>query len=85
MVDYINATRDNNKAELTHNNFLGKVPSVLGLMVSAQLLSHTDRVVGLYGQTRQVPVYNFPRREAILMAMSYSYKLQAMVYPCRVV
>lgn len=32
------------------------------------------------GATRQSPAYRFPKREACLMAMSYSYELQAKVF-----
>lgn len=80
MVAFINATREAGKAELLHKSFLAKVPSVLGYDVSAKYFAHTNVAIGMHGQTRQSPVYNFPRREAMLMAMSYSYKLQATVY-----
>ena len=32
------------------------------------------------GGVRQRPIYNFPRDQAYFMAMSYSHKLQRMVY-----
>lgn len=80
MVAYINATREAGKAELQHKHFLAKVPSVIGYSLSAEFLAHKNIAFGSNGQTRQSPVYNFPRREAMLMAMSYSYKLQATVY-----
>ncbi len=78
-VAFINATRDNNKAELSHKNFLAKVPSVIGYEMSAKLLAHIE-IPGPNGGSRRSPIYNLPRREAMLMAMSYSYKLQATVY-----
>lgn len=78
MVAYINATREAGKTELRHDNFMAKVPNVLGYSSSPKFLGHDNVVVGK-GATRRISVYNFPRREAILMAMSYSYKLQAMV------
>ncbi|HDU8497187.1 TPA: Rha family transcriptional regulator [Morganella morganii] len=87
MVDYINADRKA-KAELTggkfpskehsklqHKHFLKKVPKVLGEIQSAKFSSdYTDSKGRLY------PCYKFPKREACLMAMSYSYELQAMVF-----
>lgn len=79
MVAFINATREAGKAELSHKNFLAKVPSVIGYSMSAKFSAHIE-IPGPNGGTRQSPVYNFPRREAMLMAMSYSYKLQATVY-----
>jgi hypothetical protein len=73
MVAYINATRKPGEAELKHSDFLKKVPQVLkaaGNFSSGYLDSN--------GQQR--PCYNFPRREATFMAMSYSYELQQTVY-----
>ena len=79
MVAFINATRESGKAELRHADFLAKVPNVLGHSMSTKFFAYIE-VPGPRGGTRQSPVYNFPRREAMLMAMSYSYKLQATVY-----
>lgn len=90
MVEYINADRKA-KAEaegltfpckeyrvLQHKHFLAKVPKVLG-ETSAKFLADDTYVVGNGARvTRQI--YNFPKREACLMAMSYSYELQAAVY-----
>jgi hypothetical protein len=80
MVAFINSTREPGKPELRHADFLAKVPSVLGATLSTEFFAHKEIGFGVNGQTRQSPVYNFPRREAMLMAMSYSYKLQATVY-----
>ncbi|HAG2284973.1 TPA: Rha family transcriptional regulator [Salmonella enterica] len=87
MVDYINAER-RAKAEaegltfpcrkyrrLKHKNFMAKVPKVLGENHSAKFLAQYKDSTG-----RDLPCYNFPKREACLMAMSYSYELQAAVY-----
>jgi hypothetical protein len=79
MVAYINATRDNNKGELRHDNFMAKVPSVIGELLAPSLLGTNTYVNGM-GGTQTRTIYNFPKREAMLMAMSYSYKLQATVY-----
>ncbi|HGG5995232.1 TPA: Rha family transcriptional regulator [Salmonella enterica subsp. diarizonae serovar 61:r:z53] len=87
MVDYINAERKA-KAEaeglefpckkyrkLSHDNFLKKVPKVLGENDCRKFLRQYKDSTG-----RDLPCYNFPKREACLMAMSYSYELQAAVY-----
>ena len=75
MVEYINSTRKEGEAELLHKNFCAKVPVVLGQETSAKFLADLPDV---YGRPRKG--YRFPKREACLMAMSYSYKLQARVY-----
>lgn len=73
MVAYINSTREPGSAEVAHGDFLKKVPFVIG-----NAGNFSSVYIGGNGQER--PCYNFPRREAMLMAMSYSYKLQATVY-----
>jgi len=73
MVAYINATRKPGEAELSHNNFLRKVPQVL-----KDHGNFTSIFLDSYGRSQ--PCYNFPRREATFMAMSYSYELQQTVY-----
>lgn len=62
-------------AELGHNDFMKKVTHVLGEGVGN--FSHTY-VNPQNGQT--YPCYRFPKREACLMAMSYSYEIQAKVF-----
>lgn len=87
MVDYINADRKS-KAEterltfpckkytrLQHKHFLSKVPKVLGIDNSAKFLAQYKDITGRY-----LPSYRFPKREACLMAMSYSYELQATIF-----
>ncbi|MDE9519975.1 Rha family transcriptional regulator, partial [Xenorhabdus bovienii] len=87
MVDYINADRKA-KAEaeglvfpckkytrLQHKHFLQKVPKVLGEKQSAKFSAD---YIDDKGRTQ--PCYRFPKREACLMAMSYSYELQAQVF-----
>ncbi|MDE1480193.1 Rha family transcriptional regulator [Xenorhabdus bovienii] len=87
MVDYINAERKA-KAEaeglafpckkyrkLQHKDFLKKVPKVLGEEQSAKFSAD---YIDDKGRTQ--PCYRFPKREACLMAMSYSYELQAQVF-----
>lgn len=61
-------------AQLEHKDFLEKVPSVLGDRSAEFSADLPDS----YGRPRRG--YRFPKREACLMAMSYSYELQAAVY-----
>lgn len=75
MVEFINATRKPGKAVLRHDHFMVKVPAVLGGIEAPKFLG-TQK----YGNNISRAVYNFPRREAMLMAMSYSYELQAAVF-----
>jgi len=87
MVEYINADRKS-KAEaeglkfpckrytrLQHKHFLTKVPKVLGEEHSAKFSAQYIDSTG-----RSLPSYQFLKREACLMAMSYSYELQAQVF-----
>lgn len=87
MVDYINADRKKKAYSeglefpckefrmLKHNDFLKKVPKVLGENQSGKFFSDY-----IDGKGRAYPCYRFPKREACLMAMSYSYELQAKIY-----
>lgn len=75
MVEYINTSRKDGEAVLQHKHFLDKVPQVLG-EGSAEFSA-----TYVHPQNKQTyPCYNFPKREACLMAMSYSYELQAKVF-----
>ena len=74
LVDYINSQEG--RSDLTHANFMSKVPKVLG---EGGVIQFRDTYV--HPQNGQVyPCYRFPKREACLMAMSYSYDLQAKVF-----
>ncbi|QHM96000.1 Rha family transcriptional regulator [Kosakonia sacchari] len=87
MVDYINAERQVKAEEegmsfpckkyrkLRHDSFMAKVPKVLGETQSPKFFGDY-----IDGKGRAQSCYNFPKREACLMAMSYSYDLQAKVY-----
>lgn len=90
MVDYINAERKA-KAEgeglnfpckqyrrLQHKSFMAKVPKVLGGS-SAKYFADDIYTAGNGAQAMR-QIYRFPKREACLMAMSYSYELQAQVF-----
>lgn len=74
LVEFINTQRGPDKVQLRHDHFMAKVPKVLGF--------HAPKFLGTHkygnGNTREICV--FPKREACLMAMSYSYELQAIVY-----
>lgn len=79
IVDFINEYRaksETNPVQLRHDHFMAKVPKVLGL---EGLPKFRDTYMNQQnGQT--YPCYRFPKREACLMAMSYSYELQAQVF-----
>lgn len=79
LVDYINSQRGEGEAELRHDHFMAKVPKVLGEDHAPKFRVMVEVAIGS-GATRQSPIYTFPKREACLMAMSYSYDLQAKVF-----
>ncbi|SFO19272.1 hypothetical protein [Pseudomonas syringae] len=82
IVELINKERESigaltGKAQkvLTHDNFLKKVVAVIG----------EEGAVKFNGsyfsqQNKEMPMYVFPKREATLMAMSYSPAISAAVY-----
>lgn len=70
--------------ELQHKNFLAKVNEVIGESLAAKFLA-TNTYSSGKGVIQERKIYNFPQREACLMLMSYSYKLQAKVYDAWVV
>lgn len=75
LVGFINEQRGEGEATLAHADFLKKVPQVIG--GGHGNFSDTYR----HQQNGQIyPCYVFPKREACLMAMSYSYELQAKVF-----
>lgn len=86
LVDFINVHRKEQAvaagapfpskgfAELQHKDFLDKVFVVLGNRSAEFSADLPDS----YGRPRTG--YSFPKREACLMAMSYSYELQARVF-----
>lgn len=78
LVEYINSERTPGAAELRHDQFMAKVPKVLG--EAAPKFLGTDHYLNGTGAKLTRNVYRFPKREACLMAMSYSYDLQAKVY-----
>lgn len=65
-------------AKVEHADFLKKVPKVLGGH-AGNFSCMFDVTVG-NGATRKSPGYRFQKRESCLMAMSYSYDLQAAVF-----
>lgn len=73
MVSYINSSRKPGEAEVRHADFLVKVPKVLNGGERNFSSSYQS------AQNKSLPMYNFPKREATLLAMSYSYELQAQV------
>jgi len=75
LVDYINSQRGEGESELRHRDFTAKVPKVLGEEMSEKFRTSLKDAYG-----RDQPGYRLPKREACLMAMSYSYDLQAKVF-----
>lgn len=65
-------------AKLEHDNFMAKVPKVL--KKAAPKFLGTGFYLNGTGSQVERTIYVFPKREACLMAMSYSYDLQAKVY-----
>ena len=91
LVDFINEDRRERAhaqgvsfpsygfARLEHADFLKKVPQVLGQELAGKFSCKFVVATGNGGE-RTSPGYRFPKREACLMAMSYSYELQAKVF-----
>ena len=75
LVAVINEMREEGTAVLRHDTFLVKVRKVLG---SGGLQKFQDSYLNAQG--KEQPCYNLPQREANLMVMSESYKVQAAVY-----
>ena len=78
IVEFINNHRqaNGNNTVLAHSDFMRKVPEVLGEEGSRNF---SDTYT--HPQNKQTyPCYVFQKREACLMAMSYSYDLQAEIY-----
>jgi phage antirepressor YoqD-like protein len=77
IVDFINNHRkaNGNNTELRHDDFMRKVPQVLGEMNAPKFYGTQT-----YGNNNMRTIGNFPKREACLMAMSYSYDIQAEIY-----
>ena len=78
IVDFINeyrAKNESNPVQLRHDSFMAKVPKVLGENQSPKFIGDYKDAKG-----RTYPCYYLPKREACLMAMSYSYELQAQIF-----
>lgn len=75
LVEFINSQRVEDAPVLAHSDFLKKVTQVLGEEVAGNFSCYYKASNG-----KQNPMYRFPKREACLMAMSYSYDLQAKVF-----
>ena len=75
IVEFINSRRPEGSAELRHADFLGKVLKVLGLEYSENF-----RSTYVADNGKENPCYRFPKRESMLMAMSYDYAAQAAIY-----
>lgn len=75
IVKIINDMREEGTAVLAHSDFMKKVVKVLGEEGAGKF-----SVSYLSAQNKQLPCYALPKREANLMVMSESYKVQAAVY-----
>ena len=81
IVDMINEHRlskntvDAVYPNLRHSDFMAKVINVLGAEYSEKF-----RSTYLANNGKENPCYRFEKREACLMAMSYSHELQALVF-----
>jgi phage antirepressor YoqD-like protein len=85
IVDMINKEREAIEAltgktqkVLSHKNFLAKVVATLGEEAAAKFSATAFYEVN--NAKREAPMYAFPKREATLMAMSYSPAISAAVY-----
>ncbi|WP_143047708.1 phage antirepressor KilAC domain-containing protein [Variovorax sp. YR266] len=78
LVEFINSQRGDGEVELRHDHFMAKVPKVLG-EATPKFLGAAQYANGTGGMVSR-SIYRFPKREACLMAMSYSYELQAKVF-----
>ena len=87
IVDFINVHRKSKAeeagvpfpskgfAELRHDHFCTKAIEVLGKDNAPKFLG-----TQIYGNNNMREIFVFPKREACLMAMSYSYEIQAEVF-----
>ena len=80
LVEYINHLRkqegNGTYTELRHDSFMSKVKEVL----KAVPINFGAAFYEVNGATRERKIAIFEKREAMLMAMSYSYDIQAVVY-----
>jgi hypothetical protein len=81
LVEYINYLRKQENpldyTELLHKSFMEKVPKVLK-DTAINFASSSYKGNGSAMLERKIAI--FEKREAMLMAMSYSYDIQAVVY-----
>ena len=82
LVEYINTTRKPEQSILSHRHFIEKLPKVLGLdsTVENSTVVTDAEYVKSNGVKAIRTIAILQKREAMLMAMSYSYELQARVY-----
>jgi len=78
IVDYINFIRKPGEAMVCHDNFMAKVPKIIGEIMAPEFLGTIKYASGTGGLHDQ-KVYNLPRTEAAMMAMSYSPDLMRAV------
>jgi hypothetical protein len=80
LVEFINHLRKQESpadyTELLHKSFMEKVPKVL----KAVAINFATAFYEVNNAKRERQIVIFEKREAMLMAMSYSYDIQAIVY-----
>lgn len=76
IVEILNITRQAYELEISHDDFMTRVPVLLGSEAAknAESTYLKDRALG------QMKCYCLPKREACLVAISYSYEAQFAVY-----
>lgn len=79
LVEFINSQRKEGEAILRHDDFMRKVPKVLGEEAAPKFYGVDIFTNGTGGKVER-KIYRLPKREACLMAMSYSYDIQAKVF-----
>lgn len=63
-----------------HSNFIKKAKKVLGESLLVKFYEQQKYVKNQQGAIGYRTIYRLPERESMLMAMSYSYELQAQIY-----
>lgn len=85
LVEFINnhrnevATPEKPLVKLHHRSLMAKVPQVLGFESAAKFIASDIYSNGTGGSVNR-QIYILQKREACLIAMSYSYELQAQIF-----
>jgi elongation factor P--beta-lysine ligase len=74
LVELLNDLRADGEARLRYDHLVRKLVKVLGDAESKRFIVEPP-----IGPDRARTIYEFPRREACLLVLSYGYRLQAML------